>query len=215
MKVFKKLFCKEIDRSILQNFCHCSARLSTERTGCQKLLAHLTFSKSLRGSRTRGFTLIELLVVISIIGLLSSIVLASLVTARNKAKVSAFRQEIMQFVNAIELFKSQYGFYPHLMEPGDTDYFYLSTTYDFETTTQGDPNAFKSMLSGFITKLPIPPNINSAQVFFYRVNSTSSTFKCMGDISTPPYIIHINNAVGFDDWPGLEGAPSDKCFSLK
>lgn len=51
----------------------------------------------------RGFTLIELLVVISIIGLLSSIVLASLATARLKAQDASVRGSIYQLRNVAEL----------------------------------------------------------------------------------------------------------------
>jgi type II secretion system protein G len=60
----------------------------------------------------KGFTLIELLVVISIIGLLSSVVLASLQDVRQKAKNSKTVQDVMQLRTALELYNSDYGKYP-------------------------------------------------------------------------------------------------------
>jgi prepilin-type N-terminal cleavage/methylation domain-containing protein len=42
----------------------------------------------------KGFTLIEILVVIAIIGLLSSVVLASLDDSKDKAKGTAFRNTL-------------------------------------------------------------------------------------------------------------------------
>ena len=58
--------------------------------------------------RSRGFTLIELLVVIAIIGLLSSVVLASLNTARAKARDAQRASDMVQVVNALELYANDH-----------------------------------------------------------------------------------------------------------
>lgn len=62
--------------------------------------------------KPRGFTLIELLVVISIIGMLSSVVLASMNTARVKARDAARLAGLQEIQNALELYYSTNGSYP-------------------------------------------------------------------------------------------------------
>jgi prepilin-type N-terminal cleavage/methylation domain-containing protein len=58
----------------------------------------------MKKQKTKGFTLIELLVVIAIIGLLASIVLVSLNTARQKARDSRRLTDIRQVALALELY---------------------------------------------------------------------------------------------------------------
>lgn len=59
-----------------------------------------------------GFTLLELLVVISIIGVLSSVALASLASARENARDAVRVSTVREVRNAMELHFSEFGVYP-------------------------------------------------------------------------------------------------------
>jgi prepilin-type N-terminal cleavage/methylation domain-containing protein len=59
--------------------------------------------------KKKGFTLIELLVVITIIGLLASVVLASLSTARASARDAARVSTVKELQKALELYRNANG----------------------------------------------------------------------------------------------------------
>ncbi|HEY4513280.1 MAG TPA: type II secretion system protein [Candidatus Paceibacterota bacterium] len=63
-------------------------------------------------STNRAFTLIELLVVVAIIGILASVVMASLNTARAKARDAKRLVELRQIVTATEIFYNDNNTYP-------------------------------------------------------------------------------------------------------
>jgi type II secretion system protein G len=62
--------------------------------------------------KKRGFTLIELLVVIAIIGLLSTLSVVSLNSARGKARDAARKSDMNSISTAMELYNVEEGSYP-------------------------------------------------------------------------------------------------------
>ena len=72
-------------------------------------------------NKNKGFTLIELLVVISIIGLLSTVILAAVQSARANAKWRKFDSEIIQIRNAVALYRTiNNGNWPTSINVDDT-----------------------------------------------------------------------------------------------
>lgn len=63
--------------------------------------------------KNKGFTLIELLVVIAIIGLLASIVLVSLNSARKKARGARRVSDMRQIMTALEMYYDNNNVYPN------------------------------------------------------------------------------------------------------
>jgi len=69
-----------------------------------------------------GFTLIELLVVISIIGLLSTVILASLQNVRKDAQWRKFESELVEIRTAINLYRSKNDNWPSSIPTNSSPY---------------------------------------------------------------------------------------------
>lgn len=105
-----------------------------------------------RLKKNKGFTLIELLVVIAIISLISSVVLASLNSARGKGRDAKRLSDLKQMELALEFYYDVNGIYPGVV---GTIYYSLNANW----TTLG------SALNSFLPKLPIDPNNNDVTCF--------------------------------------------------
>jgi len=96
------------------------------------------FRQSSKGS---GFTLIELLVVIAIIGLLSTLAVVALSSARAKARDAKRISDIKQIQSALELYFNDKNGYPETTAPivlGSANYDVLcDTTAGFQADTTG------------------------------------------------------------------------------
>jgi prepilin-type N-terminal cleavage/methylation domain-containing protein len=138
----------------------------------------------------RGFTLIELLVVIAIIGILSAVVLASLNTARVRARNVSYAAEIQQYQKALALHYTATGSYPGTSAWGCIGTGYPSqlcwdTTY---TESNATSVAFRAALAPYIDVTRIPGPSDMTYGTMYRANSNGSydiIFMLEGDVTCP------------------------------
>jgi len=122
---------------------------------------------------SKGFTLIELLVVISIIGLLSSVVLTSLNSARAKARDALRIAQLKEFQSGLELFYETYGYYP-ACNGGEV----CSTTGysgDFRNLFFVWNGSAYSVAPGFMSNVPIDPLNADGQYGYYYARQYKKT----------------------------------------
>lgn len=106
-------------------------------------------------STKRGFTLIELLVVIAIIALLSSLVFASLSTARAKSRDARRIADLRQIQTALEMYFDTNNVYPSI---GITSYIAPLPQMQFTSTTSA---LYTALVPSYIATLPNDPLIAS------------------------------------------------------
>jgi len=111
-----------------------------------------------KNSSRNGFTLIELLVVIAIIGILASVVMASLNSARAKSRDAWKKSQLKSMQTALELYYSEHGRYPS----GGCD----SGSW---STSSSCPTNYISGLSPYMSDLPV--GLQSGQYFLYSARS--------------------------------------------
>ena len=111
----------------------------------------------------KGFTLIELLVVVAIIGLLASVVLTSLNSARAKARDARRFSDVRQIQISLELYYDKYGAYPG---NNDNDY----GGWDTGCFGANDPFISPLLAEGFIPQTSCDPffNIQIGGYSYYR-----------------------------------------------
>lgn len=119
------------------------------------------FGKSLKG--TNGFTLIELLMVIAIIGILASVVIVSLTSARERGRDTKRIRDIQEIHNAISLYINDNGHAPDLGTPECIDPYYndyMSVCVASDPSTGGSLGKWAVLateLSPYIKELAVDP----------------------------------------------------------
>lgn len=101
-----------------------------------------------RNKHRSGFTLIELLMVIAIIGILAGILIPTVGGVRKQAKIAASKNQLSNYVNAVQLFKGEYGYYPFADAQVAGGALINSLADDFVETISGRDSTGSSVTSG-------------------------------------------------------------------
>jgi type II secretion system protein G len=145
----------------------------------------------------KGFTLIELLVVVAIIGLLSSIVLASLNSARAKGRDAKRISDLSELRNAIELYANDHnGNYP---STGSMDTVYLDLGCPQSVTSPDTKTAdwIPGLAPTYISVLPQDPKPINGGCYMYSGNGTKYILTAYGTVEASSNGGKMNSDFGY------------------
>ncbi len=117
---------------------------------------------SSRFYNNKGFTLIEVSMVIAIIGLLSSIVLVSMNTAKEKARDAKRKSDLNQIRKALEVSVNNRGYYPGDGQCNDKSTCWNSANPIWRYLVTEDK---------LLSDLPVDPINDATYYYYYEPNS--------------------------------------------
>jgi prepilin-type N-terminal cleavage/methylation domain-containing protein len=139
-----------------------------------------------KAKNNRGFTLIELLVVVAIISLLSSIVFASLNSARKRTKDTALRQGVREFETLLHMEYNDTGSYANL-QPGNwapsasCDYLFPSANGAYATQA-------RAICKNILTNAPSSAGAYQFVAYNRPYNVTWQKYSIMVTLNESPYL---------------------------
>lgn len=154
----------------------------------------------------RAFTLIELLVVIAIIGVLASVVVVSINSAREKARDNRRMQDIVQIRTALELYHSDHGHYP-IIATGWTSF--NAPSYVNNGIINPNASSLAEALRPYLRSGPTDPKgpTVSDAGYLYRSNSpTSGKDYCILLYRVPENMHNYAEEYWNDSYPGRCGS---------
>ena len=124
--------------------------------------------------KNRGFTLIELLVVVAIIGILASVVLASLNSAREKSRDARRLSDMRQIQTALDMYYLDNNMYP---DRDDNDCGGYDTGFNGGPGS-GDTFLYPLQAGGYMNEVPGDPNNTEACGGYYYYRYAAGTSGC-------------------------------------
>lgn len=147
--------------------------------------------------RANAFTLIELLVVIAVIGLLASVIMIALNSARAKARDAQRRANLHQIDIALRMYFLENNDFPHCGP-------YNGTVWTARSTESYWNDCMTPALSQYIAKMPVDPingNSGGLSLYYYYIcyavdassPCTSAYLNIYFETLTPNYAAMIIN----------------------